>query len=182
MRAYRQRAALLLVPAGVLAAHLLGWLTVGGENHDGHHAVVGHGHLAALAALAVPLALAGLAVAARDGYHGRRTPVRLAAIAAGQVACFVVLEAAEAAVAGTGATPALGQPALWAGLALQVAVAWALRALLRTSAAAGYSMRRWRPPVARLRLAGPRPVAWPGATRPAGSPASRRGPPRLLLV
>ncbi|MGH9155437.1 MAG: hypothetical protein ACRD1K_06310, partial [Acidimicrobiales bacterium] len=145
MRACRPLAAVTLVPAGMLVAHGLGWLVADPGGQGGHHALTGDGHLAVLAAVAVPLGLAGLVVAVRDGYRGRRIDAGVAAILAGQAACFVALEVGEAAASGAGAAAVASQPALWAGLVLQLVVAWAVRALVHATAAAGSALRRWRP-------------------------------------
>ncbi len=177
MRARRHVARLLLVPAGMLAAHAAGWWVA----DPGGRAAPSHGHLPLVATLAVPLGLAGLLLAVLGGYRGRRVPARLITMAAGQAACFVVMEAAETASSGAGVAALLGQRALWLGLVLQLVAALAVRALLRTGSAAGSALRRAPRPAARSGAA-PHPARpRPAGRRPDHSPATRRGPPQFLV-
>lgn len=177
MRACRHVALLLLLPAGMLAAHALGWWAA----DPGGSASISHGHIPVTATLAVPLGLAGLLLAAFGGYRGLRVPARLSTIAAGQATCFVVMEAAETASSGAGVGAVLGQRTMWAGLVLQLVAALAVRALLRGSSAAGSAMGRSYLHARRSHPAARRSQPQAIGRRPMPSPASRRGPPHPLV-
>lgn len=173
---------LVMVPAGVLAGHGLAYLAFGHGHEASHH--LDHGYLAVVAALAVPLAVAGLATA---GWRpattpvGPTAPVGVAPYAALQAAIFVLQEAVEHAIAGHDPASLLDSPLLWTGLLAQAIVAAGITLAIRAAEAVGSrsllvakfgsglrlpALSPWRPmPVAPM----PRPVTF---GRPAG-----RGPP-----
>jgi len=184
----RLRPALLLAaPAGVLGGHAIGYLaTPGPAGSEALH----HGYLALVLAVALPLAVLGVAWAATEGAVGRACggadrprPVRPApvgALLAAQWVLFTGQEVVEHALSGHGPVAALQSRALWWGLAAQVVTALAILLLLRASAAAGARLLglSGRGVAELLALPSRRP---PPGTRPTSSSlvaaTSARGPP-----
>ena len=124
-------AVLLLVPAGVLAGHALGY-NAAGQVHGGPAATAGHphGYLAAAAPVATVLALLALAGVA-IGRAGRGT-VSFRSLLALQWAALLVQEGVEHALAGEPVTTLLTSPALWLSLAGQMAAAAGALLLVRS--------------------------------------------------
>ena len=176
--ARRRTAHLLLVPAGVLASHALGYLLAHPHAAERHQALGHHDHLSLLAVLAVLAAVAAVTAAILSGRAGRDVEVRLPSLAIAQALGFVALEFVEHAVSGAGLGGALGETGLWWGLGCQVMVAWAAVTLLRVGTAVGAAL--WCAPG--LSTTSP-PALVPALAvrfcdrRPLASPASRRGPP-----
>lgn len=182
--ARRRIAEALLVPAGVLAAHGLGYLFAHPHAADRHQALDHHGHLSLLAVLAIPAAATALAGAVLAARAKRDLKVRLPSLALAQALVFVVLEMAEHAASGKGLGGAVAETGLWWGLGFQLVVAWAARALLRLGAAVGAALV---PSPLGLSITlrpslGPAPAVAFCDRRPSASPASRRGPPLLAPI
>jgi hypothetical protein len=182
VRSARSTPAVLVVPAAVLAGHWLGYL-LAGSAHGGSH-TLHHDYLPAVALVVLPASVAALLLAAvGQGALGRERPAgvpSVAALAGAQWTLFVAQELVEHALAGD-ALAVVASPALWVGLAAQVAVATAARLLLgaaswagaRTVALLRCAPRRL-PPAGRWVIAAVRPPL-AGAVL---APASSRGPPR----
>lgn len=121
------RRLLPLVPAGALVGHLLGYALVS----HGHAAAVPHAHLPALLLVAFPFgALALIRVAA---HREAPTSTHASVLVGAQSAGYLALELAERLpIVGPGAV--LADPAVLAGLAAQLLVAWALVATVRFAA------------------------------------------------
>jgi hypothetical protein len=137
VRSARSTHAVLVVPAAVLAGHWIGYALAG----DGHHGAgaVGHGYLPAAVAVALPALVAALvwvAVGSGGWARPRGSPPRVAPLVGAQWAVFVVQELTEHALAGD-ALGVVASPAVWLGLASQVAVAAATCLLLGASSRAG---------------------------------------------
>jgi hypothetical protein len=182
VRPARSTPAVLAVPAAVLAGHGLGYL-LAGSGHGGSHALH-HGYLPAVALVAAPALAVALVVAAvasgRPGAGRRHPAAHVPFLVRAQWTVFLAQEVVEHAVAGD-ALGVVGSPALWLGLAAQVAVAAATGLLLTAASWAGGravaglgSVPRWPAPARE----------WP--MLPVGTPvadallvtASPRGPPR----
>lgn len=179
-----RRAALALTvalsPLGTIAGHVAGYAAAGRRADLD----AGHAHLRPglwLAACAAVAALAWVATSRRAGY----SPPRLAWLAGGQVAAFVVLEAAERVAGGHGAGALLADRAFRWGVAAQAAAAAALLLGVALARATGERLRAVLS--SRRTLAPPEPSvpAWPGhRSIPTGGPGrssvTERGPPPLL--
>jgi hypothetical protein len=172
----RRVAAVLAVPAGVVASHAAAYAVAGagGVHVDGRP--VTHAHFGALVAAALGALGAAVLAALRAGVSGRAAAVPPGWLAAGQAGAFLVMELAEAAAGGEPGA-ALRAPTTWVGLAAGVAVTVVLTTLLRAAVAAGSRLAR-RPPVPRCR----RRERWgPSSGRQVpdvvATPESRRGPP-----
>ena len=179
----RHRAVVVAVsPLGTIAGHVVGYRLAGhGASLDGSHA-----HLRPGAWLAVALAVAALAWVAVSG-RGGRTRASLTLLASGQLASFVVLEAAEQLVGGHGVGHLPGDPSFRWGLAAQVVAAAVLVLAVGVARATGERVRAV--------MTSGKPSVTIGATpppfRPIATPAlrsltvatavSERGPPRLLV-
>lgn len=178
----RQWVAALLVPVGVVASHLLGYLVAHPDPRDRAVALgASHGHLPVLGLLSAAAAVAALGMGGAAGRRGERLVVRIPALAAAQAAVFVAMEVAEHVAHGDAVSSAVTAPSLWWGLAVQLVVAAVSVALLRLSHAVGAAVGRDR----RRRCAGRvRVVALAAGNAPAiaarYSPLSRRGPPPVL--
>jgi hypothetical protein len=141
VRSARSTPAVLAVPAAVLAGHWLGYLLAGNGHHASHR--VGHGYLSAAVTVALPaLGAALVSVALGSGGRGRRCGEgrgglpAVASLVGAQWAVFVVQELIEHTLAGD-ALAAVASPALWVGLAAQVAVAITVWLLLSGASWAG---------------------------------------------
>jgi hypothetical protein len=162
----------LMMPAGVLAGHALGYGVAG--PHAGHDH---HGYLPAAGAAAAVLALAALFAAAAGPGRGH---IRLSHLVAAQAAAFATQEVIEHAAAGHGAAAVLESPAVWLGLAAQVATALCAALVVASASAAGAVLLAARPADAARAL--PAPTWLPPAADPfpAGVvllAAGPRGPP-----
>lgn len=136
----------LLVPAGVVLGHLGGYALAGGSGG------VDHSHLGELLLLAAVLGGAGLLWAALAGRNpdgaaratsggvaptprlGRASGdlrARGGLLVAAQLAVYTAVEVGERVAAGLEAPAAVGEPAVWAGLACQVVAAGLLVAAVR---------------------------------------------------
>jgi hypothetical protein len=182
----RLRPALVLAaPAGVLGGHAIGYMAAPGPAGS---AAVHHGHLALVAAVAVPLAVLAVAWAATGGAGRLGSPARplparplpIGPLLAAQWVLFTGQEVVEHAAAGHGPGVLLHSPALWCGLAAQVVTAVAVVVLLRASAATGARLLT----LSGLRLAAALPpVPWRAApgrsprSLPALAACPSRGPP-----
>ncbi|MDQ3679980.1 MAG: hypothetical protein M3378_05435 [Actinomycetota bacterium] len=179
----RRMAEALLVPAGVLVSHGLGYVLAHPEAAERHQALGHHGHLPLLTVIAVPAAVAALIAAAVAGRGRRQLRLGLPSLALAQAAAFIVLELGEHVASGGGLAGAMAEAGLWWGLGSQVIVAWAAMALVRASGAIGAALRSSSPASVTL---GPPPPPAPtgrfGDRRPSASPASRRGPPLPALI
>jgi hypothetical protein len=171
----RLRPALLMAaPVGVLGGHAIGYVAApGAAAADALH----HGYLALALALAVPLAVLAVAWAATAGASAGGRPVApsrplpVGPLLLAQWVLFTGQEVAEHTLAGHGPVAALHSPALWWGLAAQVATALAAVVLLRASAATGARLATltWARPAVVLRR-----TPW--------RPAPRSIPPSLAVV
>ena len=168
----------LLLPMGVLLTHLAAYALPHAEPMgpgSDHH------HIAGLAAVAALGLVCAVLAAVAHALRGRATSADLRLLSIAQCAGYVTWELGEGLLAGDRLVTSLSEPTLLTGLVLQFGVALVLAWILRASAAVGRrlaSTPRPVPPRAR------RPLATPVATptcRPRFSPASRRGPPALLL-
>lgn len=174
-------ATVALAPAGVVAAHGLGYLLA----HPGHperaDALVGHGHLTPLSWGSLALASAVLGWALAAGRRGEALRVAWRRLAAWEVVAFAGLEVGERLAMGDGVQAVAAEPAVWLGSVCAVATARVLAGLVR-----------WVPGLASLaRPAGAAPwpvvdLSWvPGRGRPtsfrrirvASSPHVLRAPP-----
>lgn len=177
--ARRQIAGLLLLPAGVLASHALGYLFAHPHAAERHQALSHHGHLSILTLLAIPAAATALVVAALAGRAERKLEVRPGSLALAQTLGFIVLEMVEHAASDSGLGGAMAESGLWWGLGVQLVVAAAAVALLQLGAVAGAALTR--PPALSIhvghQLVFPTPATRLADLRPSYSPASRRGPP-----
>ncbi|HEX2192345.1 MAG TPA: hypothetical protein VHH09_04060 [Acidimicrobiales bacterium] len=170
-----------LVPAGALAGHAIGYAAAGGHAHSG----VGHGYLAALTAVAVPLALATLGWQAYRGATRGRRPA-LGPLVVAQPLLFLLQESLEHLVAGHGIGSVAASPAVVAGVLAQAIVAGLVLLFVRAAWATGRAAaaalrrrrRRWgsRPPV--LRPA----TATAAVVRFSHTPVSERGPPSFSFL
>jgi hypothetical protein len=180
MRSARSARAVLVVPAAVLAGHWLGYALAG----NGHHGAqpVAHGYLPAAVAVALPAlvaAMAWAAVGSRGWARSGGSPPRVAPLVGAQWVVFSLQELVEHTIAGD-AVGVVASPAVWLGLASQVAVAAATCLLLGAASSAGGRV------VALLgRIVGPVPPARGWWATPVIVPAHRalrvtvgsRGPP-----
>ena len=146
--AQRRLVVTLTAAGGFVAGHVAGYVAVyprGSSRAAAMHAT-GHGYWGAAAAVAVAAALGVLAVTGWRAARSTRIEMRLAPIAAGQVAIFAVAEAAERLAAGVSLTHLVEAPEFLAGLAAQVIVAgiavWFLRRWGRLVEAVVRSRRR----------------------------------------
>jgi hypothetical protein len=174
------RTSLLLLPAGLTLGHAVGYL-VGGRGHHEAAPVVGHGYLAVLVRLAVPLAAGALGAAFAGG--ARRRDVwapRWDALALQLAGLFLVVEVAEHALAGVGPAHVLHAPTTLWGLVGQALAAWVVTALVRVAHRAGRRVAgggRQRAPHRAAPRRFPRPAADRAAGRDAATWVSLRAPP-----
>lgn len=127
-------ALLLLLPAGVLTGHALGYAGAG-HTHGPAAGPHVHGYLTAAAAVAAPLALVALLwTVARPGSAARVSFPRVLGL---QWAALLFQESVEHLVAGEPLAALLGSRPLWLGLTAQLAVAGGAVLLLRSARAVG---------------------------------------------
>ena len=172
----RRRLTLLLVPLGVVLAHVAAYLLPHAEapNAPEHH------HLPGFALLAVGGATLALGSALIGAARGNHVEVNGAALASAQCLVYTALELAEALLNGNELIDGASTPTLWTGLVLQLVVASALAGLLRATLAVGRWLAstgrpRRRHALARHGTRSRRPYA-----RRSASPASLRGPPAAV--
>ena len=169
----RRSLTLLLVPLGVVLAHVAAYVLPHHESVD----TPDHHHLAGLAIAAVLAAAIAIGLVVVGAARGQHIELSLPSLALAQGGAYLALEVAEGVASHAELGQVVARPTLWSGLALQLVVAAILRSLLQVSAAVG---RRFAPP---RRHSTPRtsPVGWSAdptiVVRPVPSPASRRGPP-----
>lgn len=121
----------LLAPAGVVAAHALAYSAAHGWEHERQAMLTGHGPLAVLAAVALPLLFVALVVVVVTGPAGARPGVRQQATT--HLAVFAAVDYAER-VAGVASLASLvHDPAVWIGVAAQVATAMLVLLLVRAT-------------------------------------------------
>ena len=131
--AHRRLVVALTASAGFVAGHAAAYVVVyprGSARAATMHAT-GHGYWGAATAIAVAAGLAALATTGWRAARATGVDVRLAPLAAGQIALFAAAEAAERLAAGVSLTHLVEAPEFLAGLAAQVIVAsiavWFLR-------------------------------------------------------
>lgn len=167
---------LLLLPSGLVVSHLLrraGTQLLGATSSiDGNY-----GFVEGLACLAVPLILAVLGRAILAGLRNETAPVRFELLAPLQVACFLAIEVAEHANAGSEPSVSLRNASLILGVMAQVVIAWLLCAIVRAANRLAARTVKARTPDHDA----PRPSLAPPTRTPAFAVAmsslSRRGPP-----
>ena len=181
MRPHHRAVLVAASPLGTIAGHVVGYRLAGhGASLEGSHA-----HLRPGAWLAVALAVAALVWVAVSG-RGGRTRASLTLLAGGQLASFVVLEAAEQLVGGHGVGHLPGDPSFRWGLAAQVVAAGALVLALSAARATGERVRAvmaGKPSIAIGATPPPfRPRATPSLrSLTVATAVSERGPPSLLV-
>jgi hypothetical protein len=169
-----------LIPAGTLVGHAAAYGLAGPHAHA--HAEPGHGYLAAVAALAVPLAVVALVWHACQGAtRGRRPSLRPLLVA--QPMVFLGQESLEQLLSGHGMAALAQSPAVRVGVVAQAVVAGTTLLLVRAARATGRAvaatlLRPWRS--GRTRPSMPRPPAsTPLVSRTRRTRVSQRGPPSL---
>lgn len=170
----------LLIPAGALAGHAAAYGIAG--PHGPGHADPGHGYLATVVAVAVPLALVALVWHACQGATGGRRP-SLGLPLLAQPLVFLGQEGLEHLLAGHGMASFAGSPAVRVGVLAQAVVAGLTLLLVHGARATGRAVAttflRSRP-YRRTRPVVPRPPAsTPVVSRAWRTRVSERGPPRL---
>lgn len=179
----RRLVAALLVPFGVVASHTISYLLAHGEGADRARALGDfHGHLVPFALIGGLGVLAALLAACDAGYRGTRLQFTVGQLAAAQVAAFALMELGERVASGAGVDAALGEPAVWIGLILQLGIAWLARLLVQVGERAGEHFAARREPPERPSALQWRPRLLDAVPRPPLTPMSRRGPPRLFRV
>ena len=175
----RHLATVLLIPASALVGHGIAYAL-----SEGHaHTTPAHGHLPALASVAVPLALAGLAWHAGQGARGAQRPsLRLLLVV--QPVVFVTQEGVEHVVSGHGVGSLVHSPVVRLGILAEFLVAVLAMLFVRAARATGQAIG------AALRHRGQARGREDPHPRPAmaavlclsrmGMPTSERGPPDLL--
>jgi hypothetical protein len=151
---------LLLVPAGVLAAHALGYAGAG-HLHAGLGGTADHphGYLAGAAAVATALAVLGLLATAAGIGVGRVSYRRVVVL---QWAALLVQEGIEHAVAAEPPASLLLAPPLWLSLVAQLVAGAGTILLLRSARAVGTRL------VALSARSRPFPLPWGGPAPAAG--------------
>lgn len=172
-------AALALLPAGALVGHTAAYPLAGGHPESGVH-----GYLDIACWLVAVAVLGGLGWYALSAEGARSSP-RLAGFAGAQTLLFLIQESVEGHLEGRPLADTLATPAVRWGVAVQLALGAVMVLLARAAAAGGARLRAalaGSPPQRVTQPAIPRRV--PGARlwdRVASSPATERGPPRLLV-
>jgi hypothetical protein len=178
MDARRRLMVALLVPVGVWLGHALAYAVGGTPGADTSQQ---HGYLGLAPTLTVPTALVAVAWWAA-GRRGRQAKLPGALPLAGvQLVLFLVQEAVEQLAAAGDPLALLSAPVLWLGLGAQALVAVLVALVVRGARRTVEAWRRRGVPGRASRDLAPGPAP---AERPFGrrcrTPASRRGPPRLL--
>ena len=140
----------LLAPAGVVAAHALAYGAAHGWEHERQAMLSGHGPFAMLAAVALPLALAGLVVVVATTPAAGRPRIGQQAIA--QSTTFAVALFLERGLGLQPLADVLHDPAVWLAVAGQLATAAVVVVLIR---AADRSLTRTTCPVLSCSVVGP---------------------------
>lgn len=170
-------AAAFLILASTLAGHAAAYAVAGGHTH-----AVGHGYLAALTAVAVPLGFGALVWHACQG-AARRWHPSLGHLLVAQPLLFLAQEGLEHALTGHGIASLAHSPTLAVGLAAQALAAATSLLLLRGARATGRAaaaLLRPRPSVAARRPPVPRPrPSTPLHSRLSGHRVRERAPPSL---
>lgn len=176
--------ALLLLPGGWASGHVLGYWATGAGGWM-PSLTTGHGYLADLTTLAVPLIVAVVLRAFASGTRGEAMVVRLGPLAAVQVLVYVAVELAEHLAAGMSVAGSLLEPSMLIGALAQLLIAGGLVFFVRLVHRAGEAVSATR---ARPHARRPRPHRWvltaPTWAQPtvhAGS-LSRRGPPAHISL
>ena len=171
-----------LIPAGALAGHAAAYGLVGSHAHAHAHGEPGHAYLAAVAAVAVPLALAALVWHACQGASRGRGPT-LGPLLVAQPLLFLGQEGLEHLLSGYGIASLARSPAVRVGLAAQIIVAAMTLLLVRAARATGRAVlatllrtgAHW-PPRPSVRRP---PPATSAVSRARRTRVSERGPPSL---
>jgi hypothetical protein len=170
-----------LIPAGALAGHAAAYAAAGSHAH----AEPGHGYLTAVAAMAVPLAVAALVWHACQGATRERRP-SLGPLLVAQPLLFLGQEGLEHLLTGHGVAWLAQSPAVRVGVVAQVVVAAMTLLLVQAARAAGRAiaatlLRTW--PGRHTRPSIPRPPASTSAVaRARRTRVSERGPPPLPVL
>lgn len=171
---------LLLVPAGLVAGHVIGYGAAGALGAM-PATTAGHSYLQGLLCLAVPFSLAVLGQAVIAGVRAEVPPVRFASLGGAQVALFLLIEVAGRAAAGVPVLDALIEPSILLGALAQIAVAGALWSAVRAATRVGTRLAAPGGDTAVRVASAWRPTgAVPAARSIALSSISRRGPPVVL--
>lgn len=120
---------LMLLPGGLAVGHLLGYGTT--SYAGGAGSASGHGYIAQLSVVAVPVTVAVLVRAFVAGARGDLAGVRFAHLALQQAVLYTGVELVEHAVDGTGPVEVLAERSLFLGVVLQVLVAGAFSLLVQ---------------------------------------------------
>jgi hypothetical protein len=118
----------------------------------------GHGHLAQLVLAAIPFAVAGTVWLAHR-VQREQVVAALALLAGIQIVAFATMEAVEGLAGGADVTALVRSPRLWAGVAIQIAVALVLGFALRGAGRVAFHLLARRPPTANAHVS--RPVGAP---------------------
>jgi hypothetical protein len=174
--------ALLMLPGGLVAGHVIGARIAGRFDPVSAGA---HWDLGLLWVIAVPITLAVLARAFVAGLRGELAPVRYSTLALQQIALYVGIELVEHLAAGVTPAEALAERSLLVGALTQVLVAGGLALLIGALRRVGRAVAGvTQPHRARQRACRP----WAVTTRRDARPslvllcAPRRGPPARLIV
>ena len=170
-----------LVPAGVVVGHVAAY-GLGGMHAQ---AAPPHGYLAAVAAVAIPLALVALLWQGWDGARSTRGPsLRLLLVA--QPALFVAQEGLEHLLGGHGMASLAHSGAVRVGVVAQVFFAALTVLLVRAARATGRvvvaALRRRRPLPRGAESTPPMEPSVGASPRALRSRVSERGPPSLLVL
>jgi hypothetical protein len=174
--------ALLMVPGGLVAGHVIGARVAGRFDPASAGA---HWDLGLLWVVAVPVTLAVLARAFVAGLRGELAPVRCSTLALQQIALYVGIELVEHLAAGVTPIDALAERSLLVGALTQVVVAGGLALLIGALRGVGRAVASGAQPRS-TRQRSRRP--WAVTTRRDARPslvllcAPRRGPPAPLIV
>lgn len=168
--------AVLVLPAGVLVGHAVGY----GTGHADAPSAAAHSHLPTMAATAAVLAVVGLVLAAWRGDAPPRSRLPVLRLAGAQTAAFLLLEAAEHVGVGLSLADLAGSPAVWIGVVAQLGVAAVAVTALGVAAAVpdcAVALPGLVLACQRGRTIAPTPPWSPRPPR-AALPAGPRGPPR----
>ena len=170
-----------LIPAGALAGHAVAY-GLGGTHTHGHTQVVpGHDYLAAVAALAIPLAVATLVWHACQGATRGSRP-SLGPLLVAQPLLFLGQEGLEHVLAGQGMASVVQSPAVRVGVAAQAVVAGMTLLLVRAARATGRAVAATLLRTRAYRCTRPwmprPPASTPVVSRARRTRASERGPPQ----
>jgi hypothetical protein len=168
----------LLVPAGVVASHAVGYLVAHPAPRAHAHALgSSHGHLPLVSGVALAALIAAVIVAVGAGLSGSSVGVPVQRLAIAQASAFLALEVAEHVYANRQPAALVAEPAVWVGLACAVLLARLAALVVDAGAAIGAVLGRRPRPTA---SAAPGPLVAGGVApvEVAWTPRSERGPPR----